>query len=282
MNAKLDNWYALSQSVKIRNATETDKSQVLEFCKDTFSWGDYIADVWNNWASKKGLYIIEKNGMVTGVYNLSHHPKQTWIEGMRVSPNFRRRGLGKQLLSHAESVSKTNLLRLVIESQNYSSINLVESMGYELEERWRLYSMVPMKEISCCTVANNITQLGELNTSSNTYAESWKWLPLEDEEIIKLIQEGRVVISTDVNNKTVGMAVWNRYEDFPNTFQLGFVNGTVDGILDVLLFARNKAHEMGCEKIQVFTPENITLSAEFLEKRSLFYLMKKVLDKKNL
>ena len=29
--------------------TISDKKAVLDFCKNTFSWGDYINDVWDYW-----------------------------------------------------------------------------------------------------------------------------------------------------------------------------------------------------------------------------------------
>jgi len=31
----------------IRDANALDKIQILKFCKDTFSWGDYIDQVWD-------------------------------------------------------------------------------------------------------------------------------------------------------------------------------------------------------------------------------------------
>ena len=33
----------------IRRALDSDKAKVLEFCKNTFEWGDYIETVWDEW-----------------------------------------------------------------------------------------------------------------------------------------------------------------------------------------------------------------------------------------
>lgn len=46
-------------TVVIRNAVDSDKSAILNFCQDTFSWGDYIQDVWDNWLSECNLFLIK-------------------------------------------------------------------------------------------------------------------------------------------------------------------------------------------------------------------------------
>jgi len=259
--------------MRIRNASEFDKASVLEFCKNTFSWGDYIADVWDSWNSKERLYVVEEDGTVVGVYNLAISEKQAWVEGMRVHPQYRRRGIGSSMLAHAESVVPSKIMRLIIESENHQSISLVESMGYRLEDKWRLYSMTPRKERSTVRNAVDLSKLESL-IGATTYVDSWKWLPLEQQELVQLIQQERVIIS-DTNGMISAIGIWNRSADFHQVMQLGYVNGTADGILDILRFIQNKASELQCERIQVFAQEKIPLQMSFLDKRSLFYLMRK-------
>ena len=263
--------------MEIRNAEEDDRGPVLEFCKDTFSWGDYIADVWDKWRSTGGLYVSEQDGMVVGVYHVAFLAKEAWVEGMRVHPKYRKKGLGTSMMSHAESVIGTGTVRLVIESENNPSIQLVKSMGYEIEEEWRLYSMAPERQDSRATVATLSMTLDGL-VSSSTYADSWKWLTLDPEELERLVQQGRVLAS--IEDETVSaIGIWNRSRDFAQTLQLGFVNGTRKGMDEILRYVQNQAHEAGCERVQVFAQEKISLDSSLLEKRSLFYLMKKELGK---
>ncbi|HKU33509.1 MAG TPA: GNAT family N-acetyltransferase [Candidatus Nitrosotalea sp.] len=260
----------------IRSAQQADKHSVLEFCKDTFSWGDYIADVWDSWQSKGGLYVSEQDGLVVGVYNVAFFEKEAWLEGMRVRPQYRKKGLGKKMLAHAESVIKNGTIRLIIESENHPSIALVKSMGYALEEKWRLYSMAPEKLESHVITADTPDGLDEFITST-TYADSWKWLPLDKEEVERLVKQKRILVSYQ-NDRVSAIGIWNRSKDFPAVFQLGFVNGTKEGMSDILRYVQKKAHELGCERIQVFAQEKISLEeTSFLEKKSLFYLMKKEL-----
>jgi len=262
--------------VEIRNAKEQDKGTVLEFCKETFSWGDYIADVWDRWKSAGGLYVIEHDGAVVGMYHIGFFAKEAWLEGMRVHPKYRKKGLGTKMMTHAESVIGSGTVRLVIESQNTPSIQLVRSVGYCIEEEWRLYLAAPEKKSSRATVAAALVSLGLFGSS--TYADSWRWLPLDDAEVQKLVRQGRVLVLNE-DGRTSSVGILNQSNDFPQTMQLGLVNGTREGMVEILGYVQNKAHETGCEKIQVFAPEKTLLDAGFLEKRSLFYLMKKELGK---
>jgi hypothetical protein len=42
-----------------RVAQNRDKKQILDFCKTTFEWGDYIHEVWDIWIKEKdGLLIV--------------------------------------------------------------------------------------------------------------------------------------------------------------------------------------------------------------------------------
>jgi len=79
--------------MEIRKAKRDDRQAVLEFCKDTFPWGDYISDVWGIWESDGGLYVLEMEDAVVGVYHVALLQKEAWLEGMRVHPNHRKKGL---------------------------------------------------------------------------------------------------------------------------------------------------------------------------------------------
>ncbi len=262
--------------MEIRVAKEQDKGAVLEFCKDTFSWGDYISDVWDKWISAGGLYVLEEDSSVVGMYHIAFFAKEAWLEGMRVHPKYRKKRLGTKMMTHAESVIRKGTVRLVIESQNLPSIKLVKSVGYYVEEEWRLYSMTPEKQNSSVTMATNQPPLDQFGSS--TYADSWRWLPIDEKEVEKLVLQGRILSSTNCGEISA-VGIWNQSNDFPQTLQLGLVNGTREGMLEILRYVQNKAHEMNCDRIQVFAPEKTLLDASFLEKRSLFYLMKKELGK---
>ena len=215
--------------------------------------------------------------MVVGMYHVAFLKNESWLEGMRVHPKHRKKGLGTLMMSHAEAVIKRGTVRLVIESENAASFRMVTGMGYNLEEKWRLYSTVPEKRGSGAEIAKDMAQLGGLVMSS-TYADSWRWLPIDNDELQKLVRQGRAVVFSR-NARTLAVGIWNKSSDFPDIFQLGYVNGAQEGVEEIFQFAKNKACEINCQRIQIFVPEGFSLKSTQLEKRSLFYLMKKELGK---
>jgi GNAT superfamily N-acetyltransferase len=268
--------------MEIRDAQPTDKEVVVDFCKNTFSWGDYIADVWDDWILQGNLFVAVEGAVPIGLCHIVlTDNRQAWIEGIRIHPNYRRKGYGRKIISHCESIKKSiKTIRMIIESENVSSINLVQSMGYYMEDRWRLYALMPEKEISSAIIASDIKQVAGL-VFSNTYANSWKWVPLEESDLEELIKQKRVLLSVQ-DESILAAGIWNESDNFANVLQLGFINGSKDGMLDILRFIQNKGYELNSERIQVFSQEKNLLEMDSLTKRSLFYLMRKDLLKKNL
>lgn len=266
--------------MQIRDAKPSDKQAVLDFCKATFSWGDYIADVWDSWILQGNLFVAVENDVPIGLSHLVIvDNRQAWLEGIRIHHNHRRKGYGRRIISHCESITNSKTIRMIIESDNTPSIDLAKSMGYVIEDWWRLYALTPKKESSSVVLATNINQVTRF-VSSYTYVDSWKWLPMENTDLEELIRQKRILLSVE-NGKVLAMGIWNESKNFANVLQLGFINGTDEGMLDILRFIQNKGYELQSERIQIFSQAKNILSMESLTKRPLFYLMKKDL-KKNL
>ena len=106
--------------------------------------------------------------------------------------------------------------------------------------------------------------------SIRTFRKAWA------EEIKNLIEQNRVIISIK-DGKTLAAGIWNQSNEFPHVFQFVFVSGTNEGMSDILKYVQNKAHDLNSERIQVFIQEKISPEVNFLDKRLLFYLMKKEL-----
>lgn len=270
---RLDNWRACRTVLEIRRASDGDMAPVLEFCRDTFSWGDYIGEVWHKWASSGGLYVLEKDGRQVGMYHVEFLKDGAWLEGMRVHPEFRGMGLGTMMMRHAESVAGRGILRLVVESENHRSIALVRSCGYELEEKWRLYCASPVAATSSAILALPSTPLGN-DLSYSTYADSWRWRTLDTDELLRLVGQGRVLVTVN-DGVATAMGIWNRSSDFPRTFQLGLVQGSMEGIGEIVRRAQDMAQSAVCDRLQIFAQEGTALGAGIAERKSLFYLMRK-------
>ena len=69
--------------MKIRQAKSSDKKEILGFCTNTFSWGDYIDQVWDYWFSDKNgrLFVAEDEGKKLGVSHVAICPgsRAAWL-----------------------------------------------------------------------------------------------------------------------------------------------------------------------------------------------------------
>ena len=86
--------------ITVRPAAQADKSQILSFCANTFSWGDYIDHVWDLWLHDKNgrMLIAESDGVQVGLSHVSLCPDSNiWLEGVRVHPSFRRTKIATEL-----------------------------------------------------------------------------------------------------------------------------------------------------------------------------------------
>ena len=118
----------------MRKAKPSDKNAVLEFCKTTFSWGDYISDVWDYWIKEGNLLVLSENKTPVAICHSSFFDKQVWIEGIRVNEKFRRIGLGQKLVLESESLAKNKhctISQMLIATNNKKSLNLAKNLNYK-------------------------------------------------------------------------------------------------------------------------------------------------------
>ncbi|HMA34711.1 MAG TPA: GNAT family N-acetyltransferase [Chloroflexia bacterium] len=100
----------------IRPARATDRAAVLAFCRQTWSWGDYIDDAWDRWlADPTGLFAVgEADGRVVGVDKLTLlTPGEAFFEGLRIDPAVRGRGYAQQFQRHMLAAARRTGARVV-------------------------------------------------------------------------------------------------------------------------------------------------------------------------
>ena len=133
--------------MEIREATSSDRNLVLKFCKNTFSWGDYIEKVWPSWLDEGNLFLFEKEYPV-GICHAFYSQNQIWIEGIRIDPNFQRQKIASKLVTHAELIGKNNdalFSYMLIDTENKKSIFMANSLNYKIFQTWNYYSLIPKK-----------------------------------------------------------------------------------------------------------------------------------------
>jgi len=257
----------------LREAKPSDKFDILKFCQNTFSWGDYIKDVWDYWLSEGSLLVIEKN-LPIGVCHALFLPKQVWVEGIRINSNFRRQGLASNLIKQVESMATKKqipILLMLIETENTPSLFMAKNLGFTINQTWIFYSLLPKKNISHDVSFGNIIQNGEFTH----YVKSWRWLPLTKETILELNSQNKIIFSKMEGEQTV--AILEDSEHFSKTLIVTLFAGSKKNTMNVISFLQNYGFEKKYQRLQILTKETLP---EFknLEQKLSFHLMQKLLS----
>lgn len=259
--------------MEIREAKPSDKSSVLEFCKNTFSWGDYVHDVWDYWIEEGNLFVIEKEnpvGICHGFFSTNH----IWIEGIRVESSVRRQGLASKLVNHLESIAIKKGIHsslMLIDAKNYSSLFMAKNQGYAVTETWKFYSLIPE------STENNDIKFGNMveKSSLSRYVKSWRWLELDDVTLDFLSNNNKIIYSDKENYPS--FAILTDSEHFDKTLIVTLHSGSEKNTTHLISYLQNHGLKNNYTRIQILTKE-ILPNLENLEHRITFHLMTKFLN----
>ncbi len=258
--------------MEIRGATSFDKNLVLKFCKNTFSWGDYIDKVWSSWLDEGNLFLFETESPV-GICHAFYFQNQIWIEGIRIDPNFQRQKIASKLVTHAELIGKNNnasFSYMLVDTENKKSIFLANSLNYKIFQIWNYYSLIPKKN-------SNFKIEFEKSISSDIfpfYVDSWRWIKTTRNILSNLSTQNRI-IKSNLNGKS-SVAIIGDYKHLDKTLIVTLFSGSFDTLSDILFYLQNYAIEKNYERIQILTKEKLA-SFDSLEYKISFNLMKKSL-----
>jgi N-acetylglutamate synthase-like GNAT family acetyltransferase len=257
----------------IRKAKSSDKLHILKFCKNTFSWGDYIQDVWDYWLSEGNLLVIEKT-IPIGICHVVFSKKQVWIEGIRINSDFRRQGLASNLITRVESLAiqkQIPISLMLIDTENSSSLLMAQNLGYKINQTWKFYSLLPQE--------NNFHEIsyGKIiqNNKFSHYVKSWRWVPLDNKILSSLNSKNCIVYSKKGKNQTI--AILADSEHFEKTLIVTLFAGSKSNTMNIISFLQNFGFEKKYQRLQILTKETLP---EFrnLEHKISFHLMQKLLS----
>jgi GNAT superfamily N-acetyltransferase len=256
----------------IREATDSDKFSILKFCKDTFSWGDYIEQVWDFWIFEGSLFVYEKQFPI-GICHAFYSKDQIWIEGIRIDPDFRKQKIASQLVKQAESYGKklnTSFSYMLVDTENSISLSMANSLDYQIYQTWNFYSLEPKKNSNF-----RIQFEKSLNRNIYThYVKSWRWLPIDDDTLLEFYKQNKIVKSNIDDEDSI--AIITNSEHFDKTLIITLFSRSDNSTLQIISFLQNYAIENDYERIQILTKEQLQ-TFDLLEHKLSFYLMKKFL-----
>jgi ribosomal protein S18 acetylase RimI-like enzyme len=284
--------------LKIRAARKSDKEEILSFCMDTFSWGDYIDRVWDRWFRSGRLLVVEDGGKKIGMSHVAICPgsKSIWLEGVRVRPDHRRSRLATKLIAEMIRYGRQKgavQASAIVDVTNVASQRMMEKNGFAIVSRWAYYSAGgrPRRRRSKARLATTgelegvcqYLQNSEIySLSAKRYVKSWHWYPLDRKVLRNFIKEKRVIVT---GRPVDGVAIINRrgYWDKTDILQIVYLDSASAGPLGHLVsFATNIYIDGEFEGLQLVCHDSRRLTS-FIEKFMIkdeeqFLLYNKVFD----
>jgi ribosomal-protein-alanine N-acetyltransferase len=127
----------------IRTASWRDLRSITEleslcFGKDSWPWLELLAAL--TWPGTVRV-MAELDGRAVGyaIGDRRSGNELGWVASLGVHPEYRRRGIGRQLLEACEQALGTRRVRLTLRTTNAAALALYRGAGYEQVDVWNRY-----------------------------------------------------------------------------------------------------------------------------------------------
>ena len=257
----------MTTTTKFRVATVHDKDYVLDFCKNTFSWGDYIDRVWDIWIGEPNsiflvAVVVNENNIeipIAIAHGILMSEKTVWVEGIRVDPKYRSQKLATNMsLSILDYARKKGALysSAIVSINNKASKGLMEKLGFKVISQWSYISIKPiiLSELNNNLIIRTSTKVANLNeyqqilnflnksdifkASGKKFVNSWRWYDLTENRLKMMINNKQVIILVNDNDnkkekRIRGIAIIDKenYWNNQNIFQIVYIDADSDEIL---------------------------------------------------
>ena len=274
-------------ALEVRPARPEDRDAVLAFCAHTWDDGDYIADAWDEWLrdqqdQRSALLVGLLDGKPVAINHVVMVSEdETWLEGMRVDPAYRRMGFGGVMASRGLVVSREHgaqVARLITAADNLASQGMIARFGFV-----RVAEMVRYRGPALPT-DENVEDLASLtHPGPDDLDRIWAWLeqsnlapltggleyhdwqaraltePLLRDylaaEQVRLIEEWGAIQSLAILSPRMEAHGWHELSTLP----VRYVDGLADSVGRLGLALRAEAAATQCDRVELWLPDLLIL-----------------------
>ena len=253
----------------IRPARPGDRPAMERICAHTWEWGDYIPEAWDEWlADEQGLSIVgELEGRVVALSRITFQaPDQIWLEGMRVDPEYRRRGIAGQFLDHSIAFARERGARVVRLGTSYHNApvhTLTAQAGMVRVGAYLLWIADPLPggPDPAFLSAGHADQVRAFLRDSpvmahthGLYSAHWAWQELSPARIDQFLEAGQFAARLAPDGRLVALAVLHPDPEYKELW-LSFAGGEATAVTELATAVRGYAARLGAEKVQVMVPD---------------------------
>jgi GNAT superfamily N-acetyltransferase len=252
----------------IRPARAEDRGPVLAFCVDTFAWGDYIADVWDDWlaASDGQLMVAEIAGVPVALQHVSFpSATEAWLQGMRVDPAVRQQGIATALFQAGMTLVRergARVVRLMTKVENGPVHRMMEIAGFRRLNTYterRAPADHNARQTPETAVSADLDDLWRLAEDSEgfkqgdrTHIWDWRCFELTRQGLADHLEQRHVFV-TRQQGRPAAMALVEWWAD-DKSLWVGTVYGGHEPVRRLGLALRVHAARLGAPEVMAYVP----------------------------
>jgi ribosomal protein S18 acetylase RimI-like enzyme len=238
----------------IRRARRSDKRDVLAAVRTIWGGEDRIPDVFDRWVTHRTgpFFVAESAGRVVGMGKLTVvSPTEAWLEGGRVAPRSRRKGIATALIAHRIAYARDRgfrVLRFSTASDNTPIRRAAKRFGFT---RIRSLSRFEARSASAALPLRAthrqaralLHRVGPLVQRGS----GWEWREITARDVRSAIGRGHVFVSDRAVRAAAILAA-----PFDGFLIVVAVGGAVRPLTDLLLGVRAEARRRGLDDASLY------------------------------
>jgi len=227
----------------IRRARPSDKRDVLAAVRTLWGGHDRIPDVFDTWVTHRSgpFFVAESAGRVVGMGKLTVVSRtEAWLEGGRVAPRWRRKGIATALIAHRIDYARERgfrVLRFSTASDNTPIHRAARTFGFARVATLSRHeapatSGSPPARAAPAQARTVLRRVGPFVQRGH----GWEWREITSRDVRAAIARGRVFVS----DRAVGAAavLGDRYEA---SLMIVAIGGRARPLVELLLGLRAEA-----------------------------------------
>jgi GNAT superfamily N-acetyltransferase len=259
----------METELTIRPARPGDRAAVERICARTWDWGDYVPDAWDAWLAGEECAVIvgEIEGRVVALANVAFQSDgQVWLEGMRVDPDYRRRGAAGRFLDFSISLARdrgARVVRLGTGGNNTAVHTLVGRAGMERVGAYVQWNADPLHDAAqpatltldgAAQVQAFLRDSPVLARNHGLYSVGWAWQELSTGCVAQHLEGGQVLGQFAPGGELAALAVVVP-EPEDQVLWVGFADGEPITVTHLVTAIRAHAARLGAQKVRTMVPD---------------------------
>jgi GNAT superfamily N-acetyltransferase len=253
----------------LRAAGPDDRPAMERITAHTFEWGDYVSGAWDDWlADEEGLALVGQQGdVVVALGKITFQTAdQVWLEGMRVDPDYRQRGIAGRFLDYSIDYARRRGARVVRLGTGWHNTAIHRLMTREGMERVGSYVLWIADPLQGDDSPSFLTP--EFGPSARTFLDSspvlahtqglcsfdWEWREFSADLLADLLKARQVAARFAADGSLAALAPIH-FDPDDRRLWIGFADGQPTSVTALARETRMHAAKLGAEKVQVMLPD---------------------------